>query len=283
MLRFCANLGFLFPELPFLDRFAAASRAGFAGVEFASPYEHPAAELRTRLRDNGLTQVLFNSPGGNRAAGERGFACLPGREAAFRDSIMQALDSAAALDCRLVHVMAGVPPADLPQDTALALYAVNLAWAAERAAAAGVRLVIEPLNPRDAPGYLLRTQEQGAAIVAAIGRDRIGLQFDLYHCQTAQGDLTTRLAALMPVIDHMQLADVPGRHEPGTGEIGWGFVFRRIDELGYAGWIGCEYAPLGDTVEGLAWRRRYGVCGGAERLRRLQVPLTKSASGRHRR
>ena len=130
---------------------------------------------------------------------------------------------------------------------------------AERALSAGVKLVIEPLNPRDAPGYLLRTQEQGAAIVAAIGRDRIGLQFDLYHCQTAQGDLTTRLAALMPVIGHMQLADVPGRHEPGTGEIGWEFVFRRIDELGYAGWIGCEYAPLGDTVEGLAWRRRYGV------------------------
>ena len=259
MLRFCANLGFLFPELPFLDRFAAASRAGFAGVEFASPYEYPAAELRTLLRDNGLTQVLINSPAGNRAAGERGFACLPGRETQYRDSVMQALDHAAALDCRLVHVMAGVPPADLPYDTALALYAANLAWAAERAVAAGVRLVIEPLNPRDAPGYLLRTQEQGAAIVAAIGRDRLGLQFDLYHCQTAQGDVTTRLAALMPVIGHMQLADVPGRHEPGTGEIGWEFVFRRIDELGYAGWIGCEYAPLGDTVEGLAWRRRYGV------------------------
>jgi len=115
------------------------------------------------------------------------------------------------------------------------------------------------LNPRDAPGYLLSTQEQGAAIAAAIGRDRLGLQFDIYHCQTAQGDVTTRLAALLPAIDHMQLADVPGRHEPGTGEIGWEFVFRRIDELGYAGWIGCEYTPLGDTVAGLAWRQRYGV------------------------
>ena len=141
MLRFCANLGFLFPELPFLDRFAAASRSGFAGVEFASPYEYPAAELRTLLRDNGLTQVLINSPAGNRAAGERGFACLPGRETQYRDSVMQALDYAAALDCRLVHVMAGVPPSDLPYDTALALYAVNLAWAGERAVAAGVRLV----------------------------------------------------------------------------------------------------------------------------------------------
>jgi hydroxypyruvate isomerase len=259
MLRFCANLGFLFPELPFLDRFAAAAQAGFAGVEYASPYEYGVAELRSRLRDNGLTQVLINSPAGNRAAGERGFACLPEREAQFRDGVAQALDYAGALDCRLVHVMAGVPPADLPYETALALYAANLAWAAERAVAAGVRLVIEPLNPRDAPGYLLRTQEQGAAIVAAIGRDRLGLQFDLYHCQTAQGDVTTRLAALMPAIDHMQLADVPGRHEPGTGEIGWEYVFRRIGELGYAGWIGCEYVPLGGTVEGLAWRRRYGV------------------------
>ena len=239
-LRFCANIGFLFPDLPFPDRFSAAARAGFTGVEFASPYEYSPAELRSHLQDNGLALVLINSPAGNRAAGERGFACLPGREETFRDGIMQALDYATALDCRLVHVMAGVPPADLPYDTALTLYAVNLAWAAERALSAGVKLVIEPLNPRDAPGYLLRTQEQGAAIVAAIGRDRIGLQFDLYHCQTAQGDLTTRLAALMPVIGHMQLADVPGRHEPGTGEIGWEFVFRRIDELGYAGWIGCE-------------------------------------------
>lgn len=259
MPRFCANLGFLFPELPFLDRFAAAASAGFTGVEFASPYEYPVAVLRGRLNDNGLTQVLINSPAGNRAAGERGFACLPGRQGDFRDGVSQALDYAVALGCRLIHVMAGVPPAGLAYDTALALYAQNLAWAGERALAAGVGLVIEPLNSRDAPGYLLRTQEQGAAIVAAIGRDRLGLQFDLYHCQTAQGDVTTRLAALLPVIDHMQLADVPGRHEPGTGEIGWEYVFRRIDELGYAGWIGCEYNPLGDTVAGLAWRRRYGV------------------------
>jgi hydroxypyruvate isomerase len=258
MLRFCANLGFLFGEVPFLDRFEAAARAGFT-VEYGTPYEYPAAELRSRLEAAGLSMVLINSPAGNRAAGERGFACVPGRLGAFRDSVSQALDYATALDCRLVHVMAGVPPQDVPYDTAAALYAANLAWAAERAYSAGVKLVIEPLNTRDAPGYLLRTQEQGAAIVAAIGRDRVGLQFDIYHCQTAQGDVTTCLAGLMPAIDHMQLADVPDRHEPGTGEIGWGYVFRRIDELGYAGWIGCEYKPLGDTVEGLAWRKRYGV------------------------
>jgi hydroxypyruvate isomerase len=259
MPRFCANLGFLFAEVPFLDRFEAAARAGFRGVEYASPYDHPAAELRTRLAANGLAQVLINSPAGNRAAGERGMACLPGREAAFRDGLTQALDYAVALDCKLVHVMAGVPPADVAPDTAAALYATNLAWSAEKAKAAGVKLVIEPLNPRDAPGYVLRTQEQGAAIVKAIGRDRLGLQFDIYPCQTAQGDVTRRLEALMPFIDHMQLADVPGRHEPGTGEIGWDYVFPRIDELGYKGWIGCEYNPSGDTVAGLAWRQRYGV------------------------
>src|SRR5205085_11157493 len=141
-----------------------------------------------------------------------------------------------------IHVMAGVPPSDLAYDTALALYAVNLAWAAEKAKAAGIGLVIEPLNPRDAPGYLLNTQEQGAAIVAAIGRDRIGLQFDIYHCQTAQGDVTTRLEKLLTAFEHMQLADVPGRHEPGSGAIGWDSVFRRIEELGYAGRVGCDFA-----------------------------------------
>ena len=259
MPRIGANIGFLFPELPFLDRFEGAAKAGFTGVEYAAPYEFPVAELRSQLQDNGLMQVLINSPAGNRAAGERGFACLPGRGGTFRDSVQQALDYAVALDCKLVHVMAGVPPADLPYDTALALYAANLAWAGELGQKAGVKLVIEPLNPRDAPGYLLRTQEQGAAIVEAIGRDKIGLQFDVYHCQTAQGDVTTRLEKLLPVVGHMQFADVPGRHEPGTGEIGWEFVFRRIDELGYTGWVCAEYTPAGDTVAGLAWRQRYGV------------------------
>ena len=153
MPRLGANIGFLFVEMPFLDRFEAAARAGFTGVEFASPYEYSAAELRARLQANGLSLVLINSPAGNRAAGERGFACLPGRGDIFRDGVNQALDYATALDCKLIHVMAGVPPADLSYDTALALYAANLAWAGERAMMAGVKLVIEPLNPRDAPGY----------------------------------------------------------------------------------------------------------------------------------
>lgn len=259
MPRLCANLGFLFCEVPFLDRFAAAARAGFKGVEYASPYEYPAAELRARLDGEGLTQVLINTHPGNRAAGERGFACVPGKGVEFRASIEQALDYAVRLGCGLVHVIAGVPPAGVSHETALALYANNLAWACERGVAAGIKLVVEPLNPRDAPGYLINTQEQGAAIVEAIGRDRLGLQFDTYHCQIAQGDLGRRLEALMPVIAHMQLGDVPDRHEPGTGEIGWDYLFRHIGALGYQAWIGCEYHPAGETEAGLGWRERYGV------------------------
>ena len=170
-----------------------------------------------------------------------------------------ALEYAAVLDCRLIHLMAGVVPGDVPYETAAALYAVNLAWAAEQAGAAGVRLAIEAINGRDIPGYFLRTQEQAAAVAAAIGPDKVGIQFDIYHCQTAQGDISRRLEALLPLIAHIQVADVPGRHEPGTGEIGWEFLFGRIRELGYEGWIGCEYQPRTETVPGLTWLDRFGV------------------------
>jgi hydroxypyruvate isomerase len=259
MPRLCANLSMMFNEVPFLDRFEQAAKAGFDAVEFLFPYDHPAAEIRKRLDGNGLKQVLFNGPPGDWSAGERGIACLPGRVQEFRDSIRRALDYAAALDCRLLHVMAGLAPAGTSLVTLHAIYAANLAWAAEQTAAAGVLAVIEPINQRDIPGYLLKTQEEGGALVEAIGRDRLGLQFDIYHCQIAQGDLTRRMEALMPLIAHMQLADVPKRNEPGTGEINWAFVFRRIDELGYRGWIGCEYRPAGNTLEGLAWRQHYRV------------------------
>jgi hydroxypyruvate isomerase len=259
MPRFAANLSMMFTELDFLDRFAAARRAGFEGVEFLFPYDYPAAELRRRLDDNGLTQALFNMPPGDWQAGERGMAALPGRQTAFRDSVKKALDYAAALDCKLLHCMAGIVPAEVSPITAGSIYAANLTWAAEHAHPAGVKPVIEPINHRDMPGYFLNTQEQGAAIVAAIGAERIGLQFDVYHCQTTEGDVTKRMEKHLPVIAHMQIADVPARNEPGTGEIGWDFVFRRMDELGYAGWVGCEYRPAGETVAGLAWRQRFGV------------------------
>ncbi len=259
MVRLAANLSMMFNEAPFLDRFALAAGAGFTAVEFLFPYEFPAAELRRRLDGSGLRQVLFNMPPGNWSAGDRGVAALPGRQQEFRDGVSQALDYAAALSCPLVHAMAGVPPQGTPFATAAAVYASNLAWAAEQAQRAGVKIVLEPINHRDIPGFHLNTVEQAAAVIEAIGRDRLGLQFDIYHCQVTEGDVTKRMEALMGLIAHMQLADVPARNEPGTGEIGWEFVFRRIDELGYQGWIGCEYRPAGDTVAGLVWRERYGV------------------------
>ncbi|HTW27445.1 MAG TPA: 2-oxo-tetronate isomerase [Acetobacteraceae bacterium] len=259
MPRLCANLSMMFNEVPFLERFDAAAKAGFTAVEFLFPYEHSATELRARLAANGLTQVLFNLPPGDWGAGERGIACLPGRQAEFRDGVRRGLDYAAALGCRLVHCMAGLAPAGVARETAAALYVANLAWAAEQATAAGVRLAIEPINHRDMPRYLLHTVEQGAAIAEALGPDRVGLQFDIYHCQITEGDLSRRMERFMPVIAHMQAADVPDRHEPGTGEIGWDFLFPRIDGLGYQGWIGLEYRPAGETVAGLAWRQRFGV------------------------
>jgi len=259
MPRLAANLSMMFNEVPFLDRFAAARTAGFQAVEFLFPYDFTAAELRKRLDDNGLIQALFNMPPGDWAKGERGLASLPGRQGEFRDAVKKALDYAGALNCKLVHCMAGIPDASVPFGTAAALYASNLAWAAEHASAAGVRLCIEPINHRDMPGYHLNTQAQGAAVVEALGADRVGLQFDVYHCQTTEGDVTKRMEKYMPVIAHMQIADVPARNEPGTGEIGWEFVFRRMDELGYKGWVGCEYRPAGDTVAGLGWRKKFGV------------------------
>ena len=257
-MRLCANLSMMYNEVGFLDRFEAAAKSGFKGVEFLFPFEHDPAEIRRRLDDNGLEQVLFNAPPGQWDKGERGTASLPGRQTEFQDGIKRALDYAAVLGNKLLHVMAGIPTGVSPV-TAATTYAANLAWAAEHATKAGIRLVIEPINHRDMPGFYLNTMAQGAAIAEALGPDRVGLQFDVYHCQVTEGDVTKRMAALMPVIAHMQIADVPDRHEPGTGEIGWEYVFRQIDSLGYTGWVGCEYRPAGETNAGLAWRERYSV------------------------
>lgn len=262
MPRFAANLSMMFNELPFLDRFGAARKAGFDAVEFLFPYEHPAAELRRRLDGAGLKQALFNLPPGDWGKGDRGLASLPGRQAEFRDGVKRGLEYAQALGCDLLHAMAGIVPTGVPRDTAAAVYAANLSWAAEQASPAGVKLVIEPINHRDMPGYFLHTQAQGAAIVEAIGRERLGLQFDVYHVQITEGDITKRLEQYLPVIAHIQIADVPARNEPGTGEIGWDYVFRRMDELGYRGWVGCEYRPAGETVAGLGWRERFGRSTG---------------------
>ena len=257
MPRFAANLSMMFNEVPFLDRFALAAKAGFKGVEFLFPYEHPAAEIAARLKDNGLQQVLFNAPAGDFAKGERGMAAIPGKQAAFRDSIKMALEYAATLACPRLHIMAGLKPEGVAHDTLTAVYGANLAYAAEECAKVGVKPIIEPINHRDIPGFFLNTTDQAAAIIAAVGPEKLGMQFDLYHCQITEGDVVKRVEKHLPLIAHMQVADTPGRHEPGTGEVNWPFVFKTIDALGFRGWIGCEYRPAGETLAGLSWFAPY--------------------------
>ena len=257
MPRFAANLSMMFNEVPFLDRFALAAKAGFKGVEFLFPYDHPAAEIAARLKDNGLQQVLFNAPAGDFGKGERGMAAIPGKQAAFRDSIKLALEYATTLACPRLHLMAGLKPEGVAHDTLTAVYGANLAYAAEECAKAGVKPIIEPINHRDIPGFFLNTTDQAAAIIAAVGPEKLGMQFDLYHCQITEGDVVKRVEKHLPLIAHMQVADTPGRHEPGTGEVNWPFVFKTIDALGFRGWIGCEYRPAGDTLAGLSWFAPY--------------------------
>jgi hydroxypyruvate isomerase len=258
MLRLCANLKWLFTEHPFLDRFNAAANAGFTAVEYPSPYEYSAAKLRQLLKQNGLKQILINTPVGPATQGEAsGMACIPGRETAFRDGLKKALDFAVELECPLVHVLAGIQPADVAHESASAVYLENISWAAELAEKAQVMLTLESINQRDIPGFFLRTQEQAANVIDIVGRERVGIQFDIYHCQVQQGDVTRRLETLMPKIAHIQIADAPLRNEPGTGEIAWEYVIRRIEQLGYQGWVGCEYAPASSTVAGLKWRDRF--------------------------
>jgi len=257
MPKFAANISMMFNELPFLDRFAAARAAGFEAVEFLFPYEHPAEEIAKRLEGNGLQNVLFNAPPGDWIKGERGMASLPDRRAEFRESIKRALEYSAALKCPRLHVMAGLIPAGVPRDTLLATYAANLDFAAEECAKLGVKPVIEPINHRDIPGFFLNTTTEATRIIDAIGPERLGLQFDLYHCQITEGDVTRKAQELLPYIAHMQVADTPGRNEPGTGEVNWPFVFDAIDASGYRGWIGCEYRPKGETLAGLGWLAKY--------------------------
>jgi hydroxypyruvate isomerase len=257
MPRFAANLSMMFNEAPFLDRFALAAKAGFKGVEFLFPYEHPAAEIAARLKDNGLQQVLFNAPAGDFGKGERGMAAIPGKQAAFRESIKMALEYATVLACPRLHIMAGLKPEGVAHDTLTAVYGANLAYAAEECGKAGVKPIIEPINHRDIPGFFLNTTDQAAAIIAAVGPEKLGMQFDLYHCQITEGDVVKRVEKHLPLIAHMQVADTPGRHEPGTGEVNWPFVFKTIDALGFRGWIGCEYRPAGETLAGLSWFAPY--------------------------
>jgi 2-dehydrotetronate isomerase len=257
VLRFAANLSMLFTELPFGARFAAARMAGFAGVEFLFPYDHDAGALRSELAGNGLVQVLFNLPPGDWEAGERGMAAIPGKEADFEAGLETALAYAEALDCRLLHVMAGVLPPDITPGKAMATYVANLRRAAHVAAEHGVTLVIEPINHRDMPGYFLSRTESARRAIESVGADNLGLQLDLYHRQTSEGDLVTAIRDNIDITRHVQIANLPGRREPGSGEIDYGYIFQVLREVGYDGWIGCEYHPHGATRESLGWFEPY--------------------------
>ena len=256
MPKFAANLSLLFTEVDFLDRFAAAAAAGFAGVECLFPYAWPAPEIAARLAQHKLELVLFNLPPGDWEAGERGLACHPQRIAEFRAGVEQAVAYARAVGCRQLHCLAGIVPPDVPPAQAHATYVANLRHAAARLRAAGLRLLIEPINSRDMPGYFLTRSAQAVAVQDEVGADNLFIQYDIYHAQRSEGELANTIAALLPRIAHMQLADTPGRHEPGTGEINWRFLLDFIERSGYTGWIGCEYRPATTTVAGLAWRTR---------------------------
>ena len=275
MPRFAANLSLMYPELPFLDRFEAAARDGFEAVEYLFPYAYPVEELRARLHGNGLQQVLLNTPpGGTDAAsidaawtaGMRGSAGLPGREAEFRAGVQLALRYAEALDCPRIHCMAGLLPASADAAAAQAAYRDNLRWAAAEAARDGRDILIEPINARDMPGYLLSRQHEAHAIVQDVGAPNLKVQFDLYHCQIMEGDVATKLRQYLPSgrVGHLQIAGVPERHEPDIGELNYAYLFGVIDEIsaacGWLGWLGCEYRPRhggepGGTSRGLGWLR----------------------------
>ncbi len=254
MIRFAANLSMLYPHLDFFERFAAARADGFDGVECLFPYQHPKHMVRGRLDDFGLEQVLFNAPAGDWDAGERGIAALPGREAEFRRSWHLALEYASELHCPRVHVMAGVagPDGVEPQ---LDTYLENLEWAAVLAEPLGVDLLIEPLNARDVPGYLISSQAEAHQLVTALNRPNVGVQLDLYHLQVSEGDVTMTLRRDLPTgrVRHVQIAGVPDRHEPDLGELNTSRILATIDGLAYPGWVGCEYTPRQDTSSGLAW------------------------------
>ena len=257
MPRFAANLTLMFNEVPFVERFARAARAGFAGVEFLFPYAWPAAQIAELLHENALTPVLHNLPAGDWAAGDRGIACDPGRVGEFRDSVGTAIEYAQAIGCRRLNCLAGALPPGVARERAHATLVANLRYAADAAQAAGMRLLSEPINTRDMPGFFLTGTQQALDLFDETGAASLWLQYDVYHMQIMEGDLAPTLARAIDRIAHIQFADTPGRHEPGTGEINCGFLFRHLDDLGYDGWASAEYRPAGETEAGLAWLREY--------------------------
>jgi hydroxypyruvate isomerase len=253
MPKFAANLSMLFTEIDFLDRFAAAAKAGFKGVEYLFPYAYPEETLVQRLKDNGLVQVLHNLPAGNWEAGERGIACHPDRVEEFKQGVAQAIDYATALGCPQVNCLAGKVPEGVDLAAARKTFVDNLRYAAAELKKAGIRLVIEPINTFDIPGFFLSRTDQALAIIEEVGSDNLRVQYDIYHAQRMEGELANTIRTHLDAIGHIQLADNPGRNEPGTGEINYPWLFRHIDKAGYEGWIGCEYKPAGRTEDGLGW------------------------------
>lgn len=256
MLKFAANLSFLYQELPFLERIARAGADGFAGVEYVSPYEHDANEIAKALDMAGVRQALFNLPAGDRAAGERGIGCLPHRIEEFRQGVDTAIRYAKVLKCPTVNCLAGIAPLEVPAETLDATFVENLRYAAARLQNEGIGLVIEPINQRDMPRFHLSTTNHAEKILDAVGSPNLKIQYDVYHMQIMQGNIVATFERLKHCIGHVQIADNPGRHEPGTGEINYAFVLDTLDRLGYDGWIGCEYHPLTTTTEGLGWINR---------------------------
>jgi len=251
MPRFAANLSMMFTEHDFLDRFQAAADAGFEAVEYLFPYDFPAAVVAEKLTNAGLSQALFNMPAGDWSKGERGLAALPERREEFREAVARAVDYATIIGTPLLHMMSGL--ADPRDPAAAASYRDALSFAAEKTAEKGVGLVIEPINGRDMPGYFLNDFNSAMALIDEFDPRNVKLQYDIYHRQIIHGDVLTSLSRMMPVIAHIQIASVPHRHEPGTGELNDAMIFAEIDRLGYGGYVGCEYRPLGDTVAGLTW------------------------------
>jgi hydroxypyruvate isomerase len=259
MPKLAANVTMLFNEVDFLDRFDAAANAGFQGVEFLFPYAYPKEQLAQRLQKNGLAQVLHNLPGGDWAAGERGIACHPGRSGEFQDGVAKAIEYASALGCKQVNCLAGIAPPGVAADTLRATFVANLRFAADKLGAAGIRLLMEPINTNDIPGFYLSHTRQALDLIREVGSPNLYLQYDIYHMQRMEGELAATIKAHLPQIKHIQIADNPGRNEPGTGEINYRFLFGHLDAIGYDGWIGCEYKPRTTTAEGLGWRAAHGV------------------------
>jgi hydroxypyruvate isomerase len=259
MTKLAANLTMLYNEVDFLDRFAAAAQSGFKGVEYLFPYAYPKDQLAERLAKHSLVQVLHNLPAGDWAGGERGIACLPNRVVEFQDGVGKAIDYATALGCRQINCLAGIAPKGIARDKVDAAFVANLKFAADKLDAAGIRLLIEPINTFDIPGFHLSRTQQALDTIRAVGSTNLFVQYDIYHMQRMEGELASTMKAHLPQIAHIQLADNPGRNEPGTGEINYRFLFGFLDAIGYDGWIGCEYKPKASTLDGLDWRAAHGI------------------------